>query len=457
MQDEKERNIIVRIMPSGEELDIELPADTTVAELIEGILDNGVADRTDARGAPIQYDLFKLDNGGKLPEEKTMLDLAVKEGAVIIMAPRLAVRGDKVDADNVAGHYQLSVQKQDEDKVNIGIRFMPVGEEVTVEVSRNVGVQEIFDFIFDHELAPRNDPFGNPFKYSLVFAKTNVLLDPAAALGDYSPEDDDLLYCIPVLNAGGGSGLLVYELPEKLQLGQKAQAQVRIGRSEMAEHLLREGLSDDATLGEIEINDLMIVTLTENAVQEHLQIRSLSTEEQVLGDHFYSQWVFDLTPMRLGFTALILRISLVVMLEGFGERRKDVFLLSQDLEITPAESKDGFHFFRSARELYDWTPEFRSEIYGYLARNETGLALTKLTNFFQRSDLELLNAMIMLQAQWNEGKNKQLLNLISQNEWMMIQSRVNYSILELIKNIENGQLDVAENRRVMEQLGQAMA
>jgi len=123
------------------------------------------------------------------------------------------------------------------------------------------------------------------------------------------------------------------------------------------------------------------------------------------------------------------------ILEGFGERYKDVFLLNKEVEISDSDefNSESLYDFKT---VYEWSAELKKEIYGYISKNETGKALAVLVNFFQQHDIDLLNAMIIFQAQWNEGRNKYLLTLINQNDWMMIQTKVNFGILEMLKNIE---------------------
>ncbi|MCB9349884.1 MAG: hypothetical protein H6573_20580 [Lewinellaceae bacterium] len=327
----------------------------------------------------------------------------------------------------------------DHQMIFITVRIMPSGDEFDVEIPDSLTGREIIEELLLNNLMPQHDPQGNLFIYEILIMETGVPLKEGVALAEAGIDDGFTLFVVPKLTAGGYSGNMIYYLPDKFQFRKKAQCTVRIGKKELEEYLLAEGFLDKPNVGNIEINDLMIVRLEENATRPHFRIIGLNEEEQIISDGYFSQWVFELHPEKIGYTSLILRISMPQIIDGFGERRKDVFLLNQEVEITAHKEEYGSGQI-TLQEIFEWTEQketLKSEVYKYIGKNETGAALTKLINFFQKSDLELLNAMILFQAQWNEGKNKNLMGLIAQNEWMMIQNKVNYGILEIMKNLEN--------------------
>lgn len=140
-----------------------------------------------------------------------------------------------------------------------------------------------------------------------------------------------------------------------------------------------------------------------------------------------------------------MRISIIDIIEGFGERKKDVFLISQEVEVSILKGNSQINYIYNFEQAYAWTNTFKLKIYRYISKNKTGLALTELINYFQKKDIELLNSLIIIQSQWNEGRNKNIIGIINHNEWLQIQSKVNHSILELLKNIEENIVDLKEN------------
>lgn len=144
--------------------------------------------------------------------------------------------------------------------------------------------------------------------------------------------------------------------------------------------------------------------------------------------------------MRTWLIALVVFCAFSTV--AWGERKKDVFLLNHEVEITHSHTQSNQEFIHDFRHIYEWTERFRQEIYNFIRDNHTGQALSKLANFYQQCSRDVFHSVLLLQAQWNEGRNQHLTNRIMDNEWYMVQARVNMGILELVKDIEahiNGQ------------------
>ncbi|MGK0366475.1 MAG: hypothetical protein ACI85O_003548 [Saprospiraceae bacterium] len=82
-------NIVVRIMPGGDELEVELPIYSTGKEIKEELLDAKVAPRTDPEGVAYVYDLIFKRKGAKITDEKTLYDLQIEAGDTLFLAPRM--------------------------------------------------------------------------------------------------------------------------------------------------------------------------------------------------------------------------------------------------------------------------------------------------------------------------------------------------------------------------------
>ncbi len=334
---------------------------------------------------------------------------------------------------------------------------MPSGFERDIEVLNTITGQDVLNEILSWDEVEIKRP-GERYAYRLISKGTgqeiflkNTLLESGLI------KDEETIIIALDLEGGGFSGIMMFELPYLLEIGEDHEYMIRIGKKDLAEQIQKENLGPNTKISEIEINKLMVVNLEENSLKDHLFIKNLSTQEQIINESDFSTWIFHITPLRLGFTSVVLRVTMPEIVEGFGERRRDVFLFNQEVQITKNQNKSYRGYFFKAKEIYEWTEGFRNQIYTHISRNETGLALEYLINFFQKCDLELFNAMILLQAQWNEGRNQNLFNAISLNDWLMIQSRVNYCILELIKNIEHNKLDPLENLPIISGLNDQMS
>lgn len=83
-------NVIVRILPSGDELDVELPLYSTGKEIINELLnaDLGI-EKQDPQGNPYIYQLIAKDTGREIMSEKSLNDTGVKEGQTLLLTPKL--------------------------------------------------------------------------------------------------------------------------------------------------------------------------------------------------------------------------------------------------------------------------------------------------------------------------------------------------------------------------------
>lgn len=430
-------NVIIKIMPGGEEIEVALSIFSTGAEIIEALIRNERIPRTEGEGNPYVYSLRSEEGALKIKENASLSELGIREGAVIWCIPEL-INGSGI---------RKGMVPSTEDHLMVVIRMMPSGVEVEVEVPASATGAEIIEALILDDLMPRTDQQGNPQLYKLTSSFSNKEIEDRTSLAASGIQNGEILYCSPDIRAGGSPGNLIYQLPSVLKLGEKATCQVRISREGLQELLLWEGLDPNAKMNKIEINDVMEVTLEENALHELLKIRSLNRTEQIISDDSYSVWNFDLYPetKKPGFTALLLRVTMVEMLEGYGERKKDVFLLNHEVEITHGHSQNDREFIHDFRQVYEWTERFRQEIYDFIRDNHTGRALSKLANFYQQCDRDVFHSVLLLQAQWNEGRNQHLTNRIMDNEWYTVQARVNMGILELVKDIEAHIADQAWN------------
>ena len=82
-------NLIVRVMPNGDELDVELPVLSTGKEIVEELLNANVAPRQDTNGNPYIYELISKVSNVKIEEHKTLYDIGINDNEIIYFVPKL--------------------------------------------------------------------------------------------------------------------------------------------------------------------------------------------------------------------------------------------------------------------------------------------------------------------------------------------------------------------------------
>lgn len=82
-------NIVIRVMPNGDEFDVEVPSYSSGKDLVDGLLQKGVAPRNDPQGNPYIYELISKAKNVKISETKTLMDVGITNGDTIYFTPKL--------------------------------------------------------------------------------------------------------------------------------------------------------------------------------------------------------------------------------------------------------------------------------------------------------------------------------------------------------------------------------
>ena len=81
--------IVIRVMPKGNELDVELPLFSTGKEIVDAMIQDGVAPRIDPEGNPYVYELFSKLSYTKIEDQKSLYDCGVQDGETLFLTPKL--------------------------------------------------------------------------------------------------------------------------------------------------------------------------------------------------------------------------------------------------------------------------------------------------------------------------------------------------------------------------------
>lgn len=340
-------------------------------------------------------------------------------------------------------------------EIRLTIKILPSGEEVDIDLPITSTPKEIIAELIRHNLAPASDSSGNEINYSL--SGNNRALGEDETIEEAGLKEGDSLLMIPKIVAGGGStlserrkGKLVYRIPNEICVGNKERIDIRISKSGLQDFLLTKGLVEKSEINKIEIGKLMKVTIEENSIKKGLEIVPLTNEEQLITKENYTEWIFNVLPTRIGLSSILMKVSLIKHLKDIGLKEKVVFLFEQEIDVITAHSNrislnDKTHEFAEIEEVTNWNKEKNDLVIEHISKNDTGKAISILANHFQDFK-QFQSSIITLKAQYNHGKNLSNLNLIEQSKWWMIQSKINYSVLQLVGQIkENSKEFTFEN------------
>lgn len=82
-------NLTVRIMPAGEEHELELSRFTTGGEIIDALIENEIVSKSDHEGNPYIYRISTKGSGVQLTNEKTLHDVNVKDNDTLMVIPEM--------------------------------------------------------------------------------------------------------------------------------------------------------------------------------------------------------------------------------------------------------------------------------------------------------------------------------------------------------------------------------
>ncbi len=82
-------SIVIRIMPSGMEFDIDLPLYTTGKQLLDELMALDEVERVGQNGQPYSYRLISKGTGQEIDLGKSLYNIGIKEGDTVILAADL--------------------------------------------------------------------------------------------------------------------------------------------------------------------------------------------------------------------------------------------------------------------------------------------------------------------------------------------------------------------------------
>jgi len=105
--------------------------------------------------------------------------------------------------------------------------------------------------------------------------------------------------------------------------------EMKVGVTERVEVRIAKTITEDLTVGlrgrgipqieEIRVGTFMKVHLT----GDNFECRALSHEEQIVAGEGFTQWDWDVTPLKSGIQSLLLTVTVRIKIPNYGEERKD--------------------------------------------------------------------------------------------------------------------------------------
>ena len=85
-----EINVVIRVMPNMDDIDISVPQDSTATDIVEALLDSGLGiPRLDNQSNPISYQLVPKGKNEAIEATQSIEKAQIQNGDIILMLPRI--------------------------------------------------------------------------------------------------------------------------------------------------------------------------------------------------------------------------------------------------------------------------------------------------------------------------------------------------------------------------------
>jgi hypothetical protein len=125
------------------------------------------------------------------------------------------------------------------------------------------------------------------------------------------------------------SGRILFNPPEKMKVGIEERVEVRLTK-DITENLTEELKGPGAPQIEpIEVGTFMMVKLTGDS----FDINALSSEEQVVKPVGFTEWSWDVTPLKSGTQELHLTVTVRILIPGQDEQKIDWLVMDKQISV----------------------------------------------------------------------------------------------------------------------------
>lgn len=178
---------------------------------------------------------------------------------------------------------------------------------------RERGIEESTDLLSD-EIGAREVVIGEDVEDSVIITG-DTIPDPSTVL------EAEMKKLVP--------GQVLFNAPEEMKVGVKERIEVRIAKNfpgDLTKGLKGRGIP---VFEEIRVNTLMKVRLR----GENFHIEILSHEEQLVADAEFTQWDYDVTPLKSGTQELLLTVTVRIKVPDYGEEKRDYPVYDKQIKV----------------------------------------------------------------------------------------------------------------------------
>ncbi|MCO6490301.1 MAG: hypothetical protein J5I98_17945 [Phaeodactylibacter sp.] len=191
-------------------------------------------------------------------------------------------------------------------------------------------------------------------------------------------------------------GYLLHKIPPQMQVGKEEECIIRLAYEQAA--IVQDiELSEEVEVKQVTVSKIMQAELIDPNAEPAFAIRTYSDEEQFLQEGEYTEWKFWVEPLREGTFALLLKISVVEVIEGRERTRnltweEKVQIVTEAPQIEPA--------FRESGIAFAYQPEGHSES---IPQPPAGVQPSPQAGAGRGISLDDVKKMYDIQTPWEEA------------------------------------------------------
>ena len=147
-------------------------------------------------------------------------------------------------------------------------------------------------------------------------------------ISEYFPDKEPTIPKHP--NEAPGKGKVLYDIPDTMTVNMQQKCVVRVGKTE-AIVLDDDSFSPAVQIETIPISKVMEVDIVDISDPPRFNIKKISSVEQFVDEDSYSEWIFMVTPLSGGEYPLLLKVSVIKIIDGKACRKELVFTRSVNI------------------------------------------------------------------------------------------------------------------------------
>ena len=152
-------------------------------------------------------------------------------------------------------------------------------------------------------------------------------------------KEKDLVGNEPDEEATAYEGHLLYKIPLTMKKNETSDCLVRIAIEKKALLKYIEVTEEVRQAGLEKVSDVMQVEMVDPSRNNAFEIMAINDAEQLVLKKGYTEWHFDVTPLKSGVFPLLLKVAVLIMVNG-KERKREITLEKDCLLYTSPSPRD---------------------------------------------------------------------------------------------------------------------